>query len=82
MLLSFETAQAESMENSNRLDNSNGPDEHVQQLPTLWWLWLHRYRTRKQLHALLLDDAQHLHHDLGLTTEAALTEINKPFWRR
>ena len=48
----------------------------------LWRVWWHHYRTRKQLHRLLIGDPKHLHNDLGLSTEDALAEINKPFWRR
>lgn len=46
-----------------------------------WRLWLRRYKTRKQLHALLIGDSDRLHHDLGLSREKVLAEISKPFWR-
>ena len=47
----------------------------------IWRIWEHRYRTRKQLHALLLSDPDRLHDDLGLSSEEVQEEIRKPFWR-
>ena len=56
--------------------------QRIQYSATTWQVWRHHYRTRKQLHRLLLTDAEHLQRDLGLSSEEALIEIQKPFWRR
>lgn len=53
---------------------------HAQQANSLLRLWVRRYRTRKQLHELMLSNSALMHHDLGLSTAAALEEIKKPFW--
>lgn len=45
-------------------------------------LWLRRYRTRKQLKALLQDDPERLLRDLGLHATAVQTECKKWFWQR
>lgn len=70
------------MEQSNLLENSKALQQGAEHIDSLWGIWLQRYRTRKQLHTLLLGDPKRLHHDLGLSTEVALAEIKKPFWRR
>lgn len=70
------------MEKLYKLPESKRLDESVAVKPPLWQIWTHRYKSRKQLNALLLGDAGRLHHDLGISYKAALVEINKPFWRR
>lgn len=70
------------MDYSYKLQQSKGLDTPALNLPTIWQTWKHRYKSRKQLHALLQGDADRLHQDLGISTKAALAEIEKPFWRR
>ena len=45
-------------------------------------IWMRRYRTRKQLKALLRDDPERLLRDLGLHATAAEAECRKWFWQR
>ena len=70
------------MEKLYKLPESKRLDESVAVKLSLWQVWTHRYKSRKQLNALLLGDSERLHHDLGISYKAALVEINKPFWRR
>ena len=44
-------------------------------------LWLRRYRTRKQLHALSQQDPERLLRDLGLHATAVRSEYKKWFWQ-
>ncbi|MFK7993990.1 MAG: DUF1127 domain-containing protein [Granulosicoccus sp.] len=67
---------------SSRLEINKAQENSPQISGATWRLWLHRYRTRKQLFELLLNDRDRLHRDIGLSTEAALNEVKKPFWRR
>lgn len=46
-----------------------------------WKLWIHRYRTRRQLRDLLLRDPQRVVGDLGIPFGRARVESEKPFWR-
>lgn len=48
---------------------------------TVWKLWLRRYHTRKQLHALSQQDPERLLRDLGLHAAAVQTECKKWFWQ-
>ena len=48
---------------------------------TLSQIWRQRYQTRRQLKALLLNDSDRLHDDLGISARTALAEIKKPFWQ-
>lgn len=74
-------AKAKSMEVTDRVEKNEARSSNYPDLCCLWRKWCYRHRTRKQLHALLRADPERLHHDLGLSTAAALSEIKKPFWR-
>lgn len=74
-------------------DSEYSAQNSAQQLPTkaqtcsftppqtLSQIWRQRYKTRRQLKALLLNDSDRLHDDLGISARTALTEIKKPFWQ-
>ena len=65
----------------NQLIHSKSVETACYSPTAIWKLWEHRFRSRKQLHALLLNDPDRLHNDLGLSSEETLEEIRKPFWR-
>ena len=46
-----------------------------------WKLWIMRYRTRKQLKALLSNDPQRVIQDLGLHRFTVQQECKKWFWQ-
>lgn len=70
------------MEHFRRLKRNPSEKKCTPNSSALWRRWLHRFRTRKQLREHLLDDPQHVQHDLGLCPQTAMKEINKPFWRQ
>ena len=73
--------ETKSMKYLNVLEDLKHIENGYRSTIGLWTVWEHRFKTRKQLHALLLNDPDHLHSDLGLSTEEVLEEIRKPFWR-